>query len=161
MIENFEWNDLVLTCKGWYESHGSMCEDFAVAIENNPNRSIVIYNKLDEKRVASILMNSVLPSFWELLSDEDRERRCFLYRTDCFYQEVSLYIDLYDCTFERAVMFAVHNMFCNHVTRDLVKLEKPVYGKGRRRMGSAFGNRWPKSMTYKHMNDIASKMFDK
>lgn len=160
MIENFEWNDLVLTCKGWYESTGSLCEDFAIAIENNENRSIVINSKIDEKRVASILMNSVLPSFWELLSDEDRERRCFLYRTNDFYNKVGHYIDLYGCTFERAILFAVNDLFCNHVTRDLIKLNKPIYGKGRRRLGSLFGG-YPKSMTYKYMNDIASRMFDK
>lgn len=161
MIENFEWNDLVLTCKGWYESTGSLCADFAAAIENNENRYIVIEDKYNEKRIASILMNVVLPSFWELLSDEDKERRCFLYRTDYFWQKIGHYIDLYDCTLERAVLFSVNDLFCNHVTRDLIKLNKPVYGKGKRRLGNLLTGGCSKSMTYKHMNDIASKMFDR
>ena len=67
---------------------------------------------------------------------------------------------MFDCNLDMAVIYAVHDVFCNHVTRDLIKLNKPVYGKGRRRLGDMFGS-YPKSMTYKHMNDIASRMFDK
>lgn len=75
MIENFEWNDVVLTCKGWYESCGNIVTDLAVAIERNNNRDIRFKDKANACEVASVLMGSVLPSYWEKLSEMGYKRR--------------------------------------------------------------------------------------
>jgi hypothetical protein len=45
------------------------------------------------------------------------------------------------------------------MSKDQIELKKPVYGKGRRRIGLMF-RETPKSMTYKEMNKIASRTFD-
>jgi len=161
MIENFEWNDVVLTCKGWYESCGNIVTDLAVAIEQNNNRSICFKDKANACEVASVLMNSVLPSYWEKLSESEKQKPCNLYKSSEFYQKIKRNMDLFGCGFDMAVIYAVNDVFCNHVTRDNIKLNKPVYGKGSRRLGSLFGDKYPISMTYKHMNDTASRMFDR
>lgn len=161
MIENFEWNDVVLTCKGWYESCGDVVTDLAIAIEQNDNRSIYFKDKGNACEVASVLMNSVIPSYWEKLSESEKQKPCNLYKSSEFYQKIKWKMDVLKCSFDMAVIYAVHDVFCNHVTRDNIKLNKPIYGRGRRRLGSLFGDKYPISMTYKHMNDIASRMFDR
>lgn len=159
-IKDFEWNDLILTAKGWYESTGDLTEDFAIAIENNDNRSILFNNKKDTAYVASVLMNVVMPSLWRALPKEVLYNRCWLSRSDDFYNEVMNKMRLYELDFHHAVLFAVHNVLCNCIERKYITLNKPVYGKGRRRMKS-HNSKNPKSMTYMEMNRIASKMFDR
>lgn len=139
MIENFEWNDVVLTCKSWYETSGNIVTDLAVAIELNPKRSIRIKDKTDASIVADLLLCHVMPSYWERMTDSEKRKPCNLYRSEDFFREIRRLMFLFQCGFDMAVIYAVHNVFANHVTKDIIKLNKPVYGKGRRRIGSAFG----------------------
>ncbi len=158
-VKNFEWNDLLLTAKGWYESTGSLTTDFAIAIERNENRSIRIGNKNDSLYVAKILMNVVMPSLWEVLPKEEIVNRCWLHRSDDFYNEVSNKMHFFDVSFADAVILAGHNILCNCVELRHITFNKPVYWKGRRRLVHG-SSRNPKSMTYKEMNAIASRFFD-
>lgn len=158
-IQNFEWNDLILTAKGWYESTGSLTTDFAISLERNDNRSIVISNKNDTKRVASILMNVVMPSLWEALPEDVVANRCWLHHSDDFYRTISDNMRLYECDFDEAVLLAVHNILCNYITKEHIALNKPVYGKGRRRLGNPF-HKYPKSMTYAEMNRRAERLLE-
>ena len=49
----------------------------------------------------------------------------------------------------------------SQLTLEQIDLKKPVYGKGRLRMGTMFGNQRPISLTYTQMNMEAEKVFGK
>ena len=49
----------------------------------------------------------------------------------------------------------------SQLTLEQIDLKKPVYGKGRLRMGTMFGNQRPISLTYTQMNREAEKVFGK
>lgn len=155
-VKHFEWNDLILTAKGWYESTDSLALDLAYGISANTNRSIVTWD--NDERIAGILMNSVMPTIWKLLTEEELKSPCWLYRSDDFYRKIADNMRLYECDFNHAVLLAVHDVLCNCITKEHIVLDKPVYRRGRRRLGSIF-HKYPKSMTYKQMNRIAEKHF--
>lgn len=157
-IENFQWNDIVLYSKGWYKSTGDIFKDIEISIRQNNNYSF----QKKEMRQEEIInwLFKVLDEVYEHLSPIEKENRCWLTKHYDFYGEVLHRKQLFDITINEAIVLTILNIFLN-MSNKQIKLNKPVYGKGKRRLGNSFGYVYPISMTYKHMNDIASKMFDK
>lgn len=164
-IKNFEWNDLMLYSKGWYESTGNLAADVAICLEKNENRMIRVRNKMSEeskKYVAKLLMDVVMPSFYKLMADDKDIMlgRATSPSSSHFYERISEIMRWDEkTTFHDAVIYDCVTIF-RYIPKSKIKLNKPVYGKGRRRI-SGILHTYPKSTTYKTMNRIASKFFDK
>lgn len=152
-IKNYEWNDFILLSKKWYQSTGNIVVDTAIAIENNKNRVIRIKYKTDAKRVASILMDYVMPSIYEKFPTLQTPRISSNNSSD-FYNRISDKMRMYECDFYTAVIYDTLEICCYEITNDMVTLNKPVYGRGRRRYSGT-----KNGMTYKEMNRIADKHF--
>lgn len=152
-----EWNDLILTAKGWYKSSGSIVKDFAIALEQNENRSICIPNKEDAKRVAEILINVAMPSLYKSLNINDNSNEPYCYTFDAFYRGIDRIMRIYDISdYNLAIIYLVKDILAFNITRDMISLNKPVFKKGKRRIGG----KYPMSQTYAEMNRIASNHFD-
>lgn len=155
-IENFQWNDVVLFSKGWYATTDDLFHDMELSIRENKNYCY-FDRKMTEREVIHWLFK-ILDDFYEYLTEEEKKWRRFLVSHMAFMEEVNRREDLYGVSTNKAIVLTVMNIFMNLNNKE-IKLNKPVYGRGRRRLGGAFC-RYPISMTYKHMNDIASKTFD-
>ena len=66
---------------------------------------------------------------------------------------------LYQISEEYAIALMIHGIL-QRMSKDEIKLKKPVYKRGSWRLGRN-DNKPSISMTYKYMNSRASKMFDK
>lgn len=155
IVTNYEWNDLFLLSKKWYQSTGNVVRDVAIAIENNKNRFIHIQCKTDAKRVASVIMNCVMPSIYEKFPTLQTPRMSSNNSSD-FYNRISDKMKLYDCDFYTAVIYDAIEICRYEITKDMVTLNKPIYGRGRRRYSGT-----KRGMTYKEMNRIASNHFER
>jgi hypothetical protein len=155
-IENFQWNDVVLFSKGWYVTTGDLFHDMELSIRENKNYCY-IDRKMTEREVIHWLFK-ILDDFYEYLTEEEKKCRRFLVSHLAFMEEVNRREDLYRISRNKAIVLTIMNIFLL-LNKEEIILNKPVYCKGRRRIGGAFC-RYPISMTYKHMNDIASKIFD-
>ena len=75
-----------------------------------------------------------------------------------FWNEVNKYADIYECTYNRAIILLVLGRLLE-LSEEEIKLNPPHFGKKEHfRMGMLFGE-WPKSMTYKEMNNRVAKLF--
>lgn len=154
-IVDFAFNDVVLYSKGWYERTGDIFEDIRKCLEED-NHYYVWPNmgRCDICRYMLMCLDKV----YEHLDDEDRRNGCWLCSHAAFLDKINHYINFYEKTYEEAVVYTVLEVL-SCMSKDQIELKKPVYGKGRRRIGLMF-RETPKSMTYKEMNKIASKTFD-
>ena len=66
---------------------------------------------------------------------------------------------LYQISEEYAIALMIHGIL-QGLSKDEIKLNKPIYKKGSWRLGR-YDDKPSISMTYKYMNSRASKMFDK
>lgn len=164
-IQNFRFNDLVLYCKGWYESSGnteeSFFNDLERAIKMDDNHYYYNHRKMHKSEIIHFLLNALDLVYEHLDNDEKRNGRWY-YSHSSFYEEVQRRMHLYDCSQEYAIALLVHGIL-QGLTKDEIKLNKPVYKKGSWRLGSYWDDNPQKSrsMTYKYMNKRASMMFDK
>lgn len=152
-IKNYEWNDFLLLSKKWYQTTGNVVRDVAIAITNNKNRLISFNYKTDAKRVASVIMNCVMPSIYEKFPTLQTPRMSSNNSSD-FYNRISDKMRLYECDFYTAVIYDALEICCYEITKDMVTLNKPIYGRGRRLYSGT-----KRGMTYKEMNRIADKHF--
>lgn len=166
-ITNFEWNDLVLYSKGWYENDTNTEDEFFDRIETiikmNTNRSY------ESKMHRSDIMHMLFNAHGQIISHlSDKEKDCpfwcatpayfydavsnWMRRADWYYNEkISL-----DYASARVILDVMSNM-----TTEQIEMRKPIYGKGRLRMGTMFGEQRPISLTYTQMNREAEKVFGK
>lgn len=157
-IENFQWNDIVLFSKGWYESTDDLFYDVEKSIRKNNNYQY-FEKRMSEERVIMWLFKA-LDEVYEHLTEKEKTCGRWLISHSAFYDKVNNKQHLYDISLNRAIVLTIIEIFYM-MSNEEIKLNKPVYKRGERRLGSSFGHKYPISMTYKHMNDIASKMFDK
>ena len=146
MIENFLYNDIILYCKGWYQTPegDTMLDDLSYLFSK-----IYAWTPKKEKDIA-LMMLRVLDEF-------DVKIGCHrsLYG---FHSEIQKYISLYSISFDMAIIHYVRSILFE-IPSKLIKLHPPKYGKKEHfRMGSAF-HKYPISMSYAEMNRIASRVF--
>ena len=166
-ITNFEWNDLVLYSKGWYDNNTNTEHEFFNRIESiikmNTNRSY--YDKMQRDEIMGMLFNAH-NQIISHLNDEERKTpfwcatpayfyeavKDWMRRADWYYNEkISL-----DYASARVILDIMSNM-----TTEQIELRKPVYGKGKMRIGTMFGKQRPISLTYTQMNREAEQVFGK
>ena len=147
MVKDFKYNDIVLYCKGWYQKDGNMLEDLGYLFSK-----IYAWTPKSEKEIAPMMLR-VLDEF-----NVKSERN--VYSLYCFFSELHKYMSLYDISLDRAIILYVRSIL-QGLSKNEIELKAPHYGKKEYfRMGSLWG-RLPISMTYKEMNKIANKMFNK
>ena len=157
-IENFQWNDIVLYSKGWYESTDDLFYDVEQSIRKNNNYQY-FEKRMSEERVIMWLLKA-LDEIYKHLTEEDKKCHFFFVSHSSFYDEVNKKQHLFGIPRNEAIVLTILEIFLK-MDNKMIKLNKPVYKKGERRLGGSFGHKYPISMTYKHMNDIATKFFDK
>lgn len=166
-IQNFRFNDLVLYSKGWYETFSERTgiinnedgffEDLEKAIKMNHNYWYPDHMTKDE--VIEYLLKA-LDIIYTYLDENDKKCGRWYYTHSAFRNEVKHRMWLYDCSEEYAIALLVHGVL-QGLTKDEIKLNKPIYKKGNWRLGSQNEKMPAYSMTYKYMNSRASQMFDK
>ena len=164
-IENFRFNDLVLYCKGWYEAYWERISEknkdmFFRDLERaiKMNKDYWYPDKMSNEEVLGYLLKS-LDLIYTYLDDEDKRNGRWLCSHKAFRDETKKYMSLYEVDEEYAIALMICGIL-QSMSKDEIKLNKPVYKKGSWRLGRYDGK--PSiSMTYKYMNSRASKMFDK
>lgn len=152
MIENFIYNDIILYCKGWYQSKDDdIIKDLGYLFSK-----IYLWTPKTEHEVARMMLR-VLD---KLYADEnkvfdDESPFCFV----SFFDEVERNMRLYNVSFDMAIIIYVKSRLFE-VRASKLKLNPPHYGKKEHfRLGNPWGFKNPISMTYKEMNRIAAKAF--
>lgn len=150
MIENFAYNDIVLYAKGWYEKK-DLYEDLGYLLSK-------IYGwtpKKDDE--LAYFMLDILERIYE--AQDKKFSSGYLCSFASFWNEANRYADIYECTYNRAIILLVLSRL-QELRRDEIKLNPPHYGKKEHfRMGCLLGKH-PISMTYTEMNRRAQKMFN-
>ena len=142
MIENFVYNDIVLYSKGWYQTPDgdTMLDDLGYLFSQ-----IYAWTPKTEDDVARMMMR-VLDRLYTEQNKNFNDESSFSYSG--FYDEIM------------AIILIVKSKLFQLKTSE-IKLNPPVYGKKEHfRMGRLFG-KYPISMTYKEMNNIAQNCFKK
>lgn len=157
-IENFQWNDIVLYSKGWYENTDDLFYDVEQSIRKN-NNYVYPEKRMTEERVIMWLFKA-LDEIYQHLTEEDKKCHFWLISHLSFYNAVNDKQRLLNISTNESIVLIILGIFLQ-MDNKMIKLNKPVYKKGERRLGCFFSKKYPISMTYKHMNDIATKFFDK
>lgn len=153
MIENFIYNDIVLYCKGWYQTPkgDTILDDLGYLFSK-----IYAWTPKTEEEIAHFMMRVL-----DKLYDEKGIRfdsESWINNFSGFHNEIKRNMRIYNCSFDMAIIWVVHSIL-QRLDRNEIKLNRPVYGKKEHfRMGQFFGE-YPISMTYKEMNNRAIKMF--
>ena len=109
-------------------------------------------------RTAEEALLKALDLIYTYLDEEDKRNGRWLCSHKAFRDETKKYMSLYNVSEEYAIALMIHGIL-QCMSKDEIKLNKPVYKRGSWRLG-----RWDDkpsiSMTYKYMNSRASKMFD-
>jgi len=152
MIKDFIYNDIVLYCKGWYQSEeGNVLKDLGYLFSK-----IYAWTPKTEEEVARMMMR-VLDNLYQkkAISFNAESPYCF-----CgFMQEVKRRMWLYQESFDMSIITYVRSVLMG-LSKNEIMLNPPHYGKKEHfRMGSLFGEKRPMSMTYTEMNRIAQKAF--
>lgn len=160
-IENYEWNDVILYAKGWYKKSGNVFADVAECIKRNTNRCIRVPKREDDlKSFAVYWLLKILDDLHEKFNVDEKSGQFWLYGHHNLYSEVIKRQSFFELTYEEAVCWCVLNVLME-LNRYQVKLNPPVYKRGERRLGNNLSkDEYPISMTYKHMNDIAKRIFE-
>lgn len=160
-VKDYEWNDVILYSKGWYETCGNLYEDLARCIRENGNRLLTPPNREDALR--NFVVTWMLHIFDDLtgkLSEAGNHKGSRLGTHSAFYEETRRRMYFHGEDEDEAICRTVLD-FMLMLDRHDIKLERPVYGRGRRRIGRHlmdFKDN-PMSMTYKEMNRIADRSF--
>jgi hypothetical protein len=165
-IENFRFNDLVLYCKGWYEAYWERTSErnnkdmFFADLERaiKMNKDYWYPDKMSKDEVIGYLLKA-LDLIYTYLDDEDKRNGRWLCSHKAFRDETKKYMSLYNIDEEYAIALMIHGIL-QCMSKDEIKLNKPVYKRGSWRLGRC-DDKPSISMTYKYMNSRASKMFDK
>jgi hypothetical protein len=148
-IENFTYNDIVLYAKGWYEKT-DLYEDLGYLLSK-------IYGwtpKRDDE--LAYFMLDILERIYE--AQDKKFSSGYLCSFASFWTEANRYADIYECTYNRAIILLVLGRL-QGLTKNEIKLNPPHYGKKEHfRMGCLIGKN-PISMTYTEMNRRAQQMF--
>ena len=147
-IENFIFNDIVLYCKGWYQTPkgDTMLDDLGYLFSK-----IYAWTPKTESEIAHFMIK-VLDKLYSEIKLEHNNNFSEL------FDEVNRNIRLYQCSFDMAIIYYVHSVLQGLSTEE-IKLNAPHYGKKEHfRLGMLLGE-YPISQTYTEMNRIAQKAF--
>jgi len=140
-IENFIYNDIILYCKGWYQTPegDTMLDDLGYLFSK-----IYAWTPKTEKEIAPMMLR--------VLDEFDIKIGCSrsLYG---FHSEIQKYIALYDISLDMAIIRYVRALLFE-IPRDSIKLNPPKYGRKEH-----FRMEGPISMTYTEMNRRAKEIF--
>ena len=149
-IVNFTYNDIVLYAKGWYQRSEDLYDDLGYLLSK-----IYGWKPTKDYEIAQFMLN-ILERVYEL--QEKKFSSGYLCSFASFWNEVNRYADLYECTYNKAIILLVLGRL-QELSNEEIKLNPPHFGKKEHfRMGMLFGE-WPKSMTYKEMNNRTKKLF--
>lgn len=166
-ITNFEWNDLVLYSKGWYDNNTNTEDEFFNRIETiikmNGNRSY--YDKMSREEIMHMMLNAHRQII-SRLNDDEKQTPFWAATPETFYQQVKDWMRRAEWYYNTKISFDYATArvildVMSQLTLEQIDLKKPVYGKGRLRMGTMFGETRPISLTYTQMNREAEKVFGK
>ena len=166
-IKDFEWNDLVLYSKGWYENYSSNEDEFFAEIEKvirlNENR---FYERKMRKATIMHFLFSAHEQIISHLTECEREIPHWCATPKYFYDRVKEFMWRAETFYGNMVStdYACARVIIqvmSELTNDQIEFKRPVYGKGRLRIGSMFGGRRPISLTYTQMNREAERSFGK
>ena len=148
-IVDFIYNDIVLYAKGWYERI-DLYEDLGYLLSK-----IYGWTPKRDDELAYFMLN-ILERIYE--AQDKKFSSGYLCSFASFWNEVNRYSDIYECTYNRAIILLVLSRL-QGLSGEEIKLNPPHFGKKEHfRMGMLFGD-WPKSMTYKEMNNRVAKLF--
>ena len=156
-IKNFPFNDLVLYAKCWYERTDNIFDDVKKCIEHDNKYST--WDKMSQRDICRLML-ICLEKLYSYLDENDKKNNCWLCSHAAFLDALEHHMKFYGQTYEEAIVSIVLGIL-GTLSVDQIEIKKPVYKRGERRMGDMFKKSVSKSMTYKEMNRIASKMFDK
>jgi len=151
MIKNFLYNDIVLYCKGWYETPegDTMLDDLGYLFSK-----IYAWTPKTESEIANFMIQVVDTLYTKMNVKWGNGQSTYTF----LFVQVHRYMSLYDCSFDRAIILWVRCIL-QGLSKDIIKLNPPKYGKKEHfRMGTLFGDT-PISMTYTEMNCRAKKVF--
>jgi hypothetical protein len=152
MIKNFEYNDIVLYSKGWYQRSKSIYEDLGYLFSK-----IYAWTPRTPEEVAPFMLR-VLDKLREEMGIEKFHSRFRISSFYSFNDEVVHRMTLQDISYNEAIVLTVMSIL-QELSKDEIQLNPPHYGKHEHfRMGMFIGE-WPKSMTYKEMNKRAQEAF--
>lgn len=157
MITNFAYNDIILYAKGWYEHSDNILDDLGYLFSK-------IYGWIPKKESeVSKFMLIVIDTLYEQLDLYFKSEAYGRYNNSfsSFYDEINNRMKLYDISFNMAIIYWSLSIL-QRLTIKEIKLNPPdtFNKKSKFRLGMLFG-KYPISMTYKHMNDIVNKHFNK
>lgn len=155
-IENFLYNDIVLYSKGWYRSKENIVwKDLAYFFSQ-----IYAISPKTESEI-SLLMLLVLEKIhkeFELSRNPEQVSARWMATPYLLEQEIRKSMQLYNFNRDRATIQVVLHVLYT-LSKEEVKLKRPVYSKKFPfRLGGCF-TKYPISMTYAEMNRKAIKMF--
>ena len=148
MITNFLFNDIVLYCKGWYQTPkgDTMLDDLGYLFSK-----IYAWTPKTEEDIAHFMV-IVLDRLYSEMKLEHNDSFSKL------FGEINRNIRLYQCSFDMAIILYVHSIL-QRLSTDEIKLNAPHYDKKEHfRLGMLMGE-YPISQTYTEMNRIAQKAF--
>lgn len=148
MITNFLFNDIILYCKGWYQTPkgDTMLDDLGYLFGK-----IYAWIPKTESEIAyfMIIVLDKLYSEMKLEHNNDFSK---------LFEEINRNMSLYKCSFDMAIILYVHSVL-QGLSVDKIKLKAPHYGKKEHfRLGMLLGE-YPISQTYSEMNRRAQRAF--
>ena len=156
-IENFTFNDIVLYAKGWYQCSDNICDDLGYFFSK-----VYWVSNNNEGHIAMLMLRLLDDIYNKLSLNRNPERLAgkWLATHTQFECKVSHLMDLYNYNRHQAIIHAVLGVL-NSMTCDEIKLNPPVFGKKEKFRLGCIGHNYPISQTYKEMNRIAKKCFEK
>lgn len=153
MIKNFIFNDIILYCKGWYETPegDTMLDDLGYLFGE-----IYAWKPKTEEEIADFMMRVL-----DKLYDEQEKKfdyESYMQNYSGFHRQVRRNMRLYNCSYDMAIIWTVHSILQGLSSKE-IKLNRPKYGKKMYFRLGGFFVKHPISMTYKEMNNRAIKMF--
>lgn len=149
MITDFIYNDIILYCKGWYQTPkgDTMLDDLGYLFGK-----IYAWTPKTEEDIAHFMI-IVLDRLYSEMKLEHNDSFSKL------FGEINRNIRLYQCSFNMAIILYVHSIL-QSLSVEEIKLNPPHYGKKEHfRLGILLGE-YPISQTYTEMNRIAQKAFE-
>jgi len=152
-IKDFHFYNLVLAAKHWYvRGENESIYDFVLRLVKLEDK-IIVFEKGEHKSEAVICCLMCLDELAKYYRSNGIEKWWDNYCT--MNGEIERYIHLYGAKErEEAIIRFVLNVLMMLAQKD-IDLPKPIYGKGYPRLNNANG------FTYKHMRDMADKIFGK
>lgn len=146
MIENFIFNDIVLYCKGWYQTPkgDSMLDDLGYLFSK-----IYAWIPKTESEIAHFMIIVLDRLYFEMKLEHNND-------FSKLFEEVNRNIRLYKCSFDMAIILYVRSIL-QGLSAEKIKLNSPHYGKREHFRLSMLLGEYPISQSYTEMNGIAQK----